>query len=88
MNPELKIITPVDLKDSEIEKLKEEIQYLKGRIGFESNRARTFQWNMLALKDSNRYFASQKLGRPASNLEAYWHFINHGGKDAFDKTHP
>jgi len=50
MNPELKIITPVDLKDSEIEKLKEEIQYLKGRIGFESNRARTFQWNMLALK--------------------------------------
>ena len=68
--------------------LRAELDFANKRLAFYQSLVRDFQWNMLALGDNNRYFASLKLGRPATDEEAYWHFILNGGKDAFDKAHP
>ena len=50
--------------------------------------ARFQKQGLLALGALNRYFAGQKLGRVATDSEAILHFIDEGGKEAFDKAHP
>jgi hypothetical protein len=41
-----------------------------------------------ALGDYNRYCASLHLGYPASDNQAFDHYIMNGGKKHFDETHP
>jgi hypothetical protein len=41
-----------------------------------------------ALGDFNRYHASHHLGYPASDNEAFDHYVLNGGKAHFDHTHP
>ncbi len=41
-----------------------------------------------ALGDVNRYYASLELGRPATDDEAFHHYVMCGGKLSFDQTHP
>lgn len=41
-----------------------------------------------ALGDYNRYCASLHLGHPASDNEAFDHYVMNGGKKHFDETHP
>lgn len=41
-----------------------------------------------ALGDTNRYLASEALGHYASDNEAFLHYVENGGKKAFDQNHP
>lgn len=60
----------------------------KRRIAELKAQNRMLQQLSESLGDCNRYFASQKLGRPATDDEAFDHYVIHGGKQHFDQTHP
>lgn len=68
--------------------LQNTINNLESVIGGMRSRNRTLEQLCYALSDINRYYASQKLEHCASNTEAFIHFVENGGKEKFDQTHP
>ncbi len=80
-------VIPFD-KESEIRILQQEIEILRRKVsGLTAQNRMLIQANQ-ALGDYNRYFASQELGRPATDNEAFLHYVYSGGKRKFDATHP
>lgn len=63
-----------EVKDQTIRDLKTQIRLLSQAVE--------------AFSDLNRYYASLALGRPATNNEAFIHYVFNGGKHHFDTTHP
>lgn len=80
-------VIPFD-KESEIRMLQQEIEILRQKVGGLIAQNRMLVQANHALGDYNRYFASQKLGRPATDNEAFLHYVYSGGKKRFDATHP
>ena len=83
------VVIPFDqTKTQTLEELRKENKRLEQRVrDLLSQNRLALQVNQ-ALGDYNRYLASEKLGRPATDNEAFLHYIQSGGKTHFDATHP
>ena len=84
LNPEA-VIEQLQLEIQELQRKTEELE--KKILSLKSHNRFLLQLSS-ALGDHNRYYASQRLGHPASNTEAFLHFVDCGGKKHFDQTHP
>jgi len=69
-------------------RLKTAYRRAKQRIAGLEAQNRMLQQLSESLSDYNRYFASQKLDRPATDDEAFDHYVLNGGKEHFDQAHP
>lgn len=103
VKPEGKLITFPDIPEvmilrAENERLKSEnlnlvlcMAEISGKVlhteGLEAQNRLLMQLSE-ALGDYNRYCASLHLGHPASDNEAFDHYVLNGGKKHFDATHP
>lgn len=84
LNPEA-VIEQLQLEIQSLQHKNEELQ--KKVLSLKSHNRGLLQLS-LALGDKNRYYASQQIGRYASDNEAFFHFVFRGGKESFDETHP
>jgi predicted RNase H-like nuclease (RuvC/YqgF family) len=84
LNPEA-VIEQLQLEIQSLQHKNEELQ--KKVLSLKSHNRGLLQLSM-ALGDKNRYYASQQIGRYASDNEAFFHFVFRGGKERFDETHP
>lgn len=69
-------------------RLKVAYRKTKRRVAELEAQNRMLQQLSESLSDYNRYFAAQRLGRPATDDEAFDHYVMNGGKQHFDDTHP
>lgn len=89
----LKIILLASLQTSILLRIENEILREQCRRVEQSNRnlltlSRCHGQIIEALSDKNRWYASQNLGRPATENEAVLHYIQCGGKTHYDEIHP
>ncbi len=84
LNPEA-VIEQLQLEIQELQRKTEELE--KKILSLKSHNRGLLQLS-LALGDKNRYYASEQIGRYASDNEAFFHFVFRGGKERFDETHP